>query len=170
MRSAVVILMLVVVSDVARAEEVAYRVTGLFSPARVDDLKEAMKKVEGVTLKSVDFATASAVFDIADRRKMTLEKLDQELRKQTFGVKAPLMTPPDKLKEIEVDVVGLDCKGCAYGAYLGVYQIDGVERATVSFKDGKVRALIDTSKTNRDALVEGLKKKRVTIAGEPQKQ
>ncbi|HSI33365.1 MAG TPA: hypothetical protein VK986_07210 [Tepidisphaeraceae bacterium] len=170
MRSAILITMLVVGSSAAPAEEVAYRVTGLFSPVRVDDLKEAMRKVEGATLKSVDFATASAVFDIADRRKMTIEKLDQELRKQTFGAKGPLLTPPDKLKEIEIDVVGLDCKGCAYGAYLGVYQIDGVERATVSFKDGKVRALIDTSKTNREALVEGLRKKRVTIAGEAEKK
>src|SRR5688500_3261793 len=102
-RSLIAIVLLVVLSNSVRAEEVAYRVNGLFAPGRVEDLKQAMTKVDGVKLVSVDFASASAVFDIPDRRKMTLEKLDQELRKHTFGAKGPLLTPPDKLKEIEVD-------------------------------------------------------------------
>jgi hypothetical protein len=42
-------------------------------------------------------------------------------------------------------------------------QLKGVARATASFKNGKVTALIDPQETNRLALEEALKKKGVAL-------
>lgn len=75
----------------------------------------------------------------------------------------PTEVPKDKLARIEIEVVGLDCKACSYAAYRAIYQIEGVARATASFKDGKVTALIDPKETNRPALEEALKKKGVIL-------
>ena len=44
-------------------------------------------------------------------------------------------------------------------AYEAVANIDGVEQATASFKDGRVTALIDPTKTDRAKLEDALKKK-----------
>jgi hypothetical protein len=38
-----------------------------------------------------------------------------------------------------------------------------VEQATASFKEGRLTARIDASKTSRDALIDLLKKRQVTI-------
>ena len=62
-----------------------------------------------------------------------------------------------------IGVAGLDCKGCAYGAYRTLAKIDGVERATVYFKQWIVTARVDPSKTNREALVAALKKAEVDV-------
>ncbi len=60
-------------------------------------------------------------------------------------------------------MAGLDCKGCAFGAYRAVAKLDGVERATVDFRRGIVTARVDPSKTNREALVAALKKAEVEV-------
>ena len=66
-------------------------------------------------------------------------------------------------RPLRVAVAGLDCKGCAYGAYRAIAMIDGVERAVVSFRDGHVTARIDPAKTNREALVTALRKAQVDV-------
>ena len=48
-------------------------------------------------------------------------------------------------------------------AYEAVYKLDGVERATASFREGRVTALIDPSKTDRKALEDALKKRGVSL-------
>ena len=72
-------------------------------------------------------------------------------------------TPLEKLKLIEIPVVGLDCKGCSYAAYEMIFKLPGVERATASFKAGMVTALIDPKQTDQSKLEEALKKGGVEI-------
>ncbi len=152
---------------------VRYRVTGLFSPDRQDDLREVMKKLPDVKLVSIDYKNAEATF-VFDANKLfnrpkpeqIVERFDNLIRANsaaTFGIKPLCTTPKDKLKLIEIPVVGLDCKGCCLGAYEAIFRIDGVEQATASFKDGLVTALINPEKTTRAALEEALKKKNVTL-------
>jgi copper chaperone CopZ len=72
-------------------------------------------------------------------------------------------TPRDQLTRVEIGVLGLDCRGCALGAYEAVAKLDGVEQATASFKEGRVVAWIDPKKTDRATLEAALKKKNIEL-------
>jgi copper chaperone CopZ len=154
-------------------EQVKHRITGLFDRLREADLRESVKKMTGVTLVSIDFDHAEATFEYDaaklfkdSKPKDYLERFDSLLRQSsahTFGARPLSTTPKDKLTRIEIPVAGNDCKGCCLAAYESIFKIDGVEQATASFKEGKVTALIDPSKTNRAALEEALKKRQVVL-------
>jgi copper chaperone CopZ len=64
---------------------------------------------------------------------------------------------------LQIPIIGLDCKGCSYAAYLAIYKIEGVEYATASFKDSRVVALINPAKTDQATLEKALVKKGVTL-------
>ncbi len=151
-----------------------YRVTGLFSPERENDLREAVKKMTDVAIVSIDFDLAEVTFSYdpttffekGTKEKDWLERFDGRLRQassHTFGAKPLCTTPKEKLMRIQIPVVGPDCKGCCLAAYEYVSRVDGVEQATASFKDGLVTALIDPEKTNRAALEDVLKKRQVRV-------
>ena len=150
-----------------------HQITGLFSPDREADLREVVLQLPDVKLLAIDYATAEATFTYdpakafaQSKPEQIVERFDNQLRAasfHTFGVK-PLRTAPlNKLTQVEIPVVGLDCKGCCLGAYEAIYRIDGVERATASFKLGLVTALIDPAKTNREALEAALKQRNVEL-------
>jgi copper chaperone CopZ len=154
-------------------ENFKYRVTGLWEPAREAELRETVSKIEGITLVAVDFDTSeitlaydqAKVFQKA-KPKEILERLENLFRKHsshTFGVRPVCEKPKDQLVRVEIGVLGLDCRGCVLALYESVSKIDGVEQATASFKESKLTALIDPEKTSRDALVEALKKRSVTL-------
>jgi copper chaperone CopZ len=155
------------------AEQVTHRVTGLFSPEREADLREAVKSMPEVELVSVDFERGEAVFAYDPARlfkgvKETerVQRFDQLLRqasRHTFGARPRLETPWEKLVPVEIPVAGLDCRACELATYEAIAKLEGVERATASYKDGKVSARIDPAKTNRDALIAALKKRNVTV-------
>lgn len=178
------ILLFLVLARPALAEEVrvCYRVTGLFQPDRVEDLRRqagalalregnatAVAKLAGVDYESavVTFSYDAGAAPFKNRKpEQVLEKLNQELRArsrgafQLFPVGA---TERGNLREERIPVAGLDCKGCAYGAYRAIAMIDGVERAVVNFREGHVTARIDPAKTNRAALVTALRKAQVDV-------
>jgi copper chaperone CopZ len=170
------IFLTVLTTCVSQAQEpatITLRVTGLFSPDREADLREVMLKIPDAKLISIDYANAEAVFeydptksfDKAKPEKIP-ERLDNAVRtnsNSTFAIKPLSTIPKDKLQKIEIGVVGLDCKGCAFAAYESVARIEGVEQATASFKDGLVTAKVDPEKTNRGALEEALTKARVEL-------
>jgi copper chaperone CopZ len=156
-------------------QPVKHRVTGLFSPDRQDDLRLLVQeKLPNVKLVSIDYENSEATFEydadkLFDKPKpeQIIERFDNLLRTHsfsTFGIKALCTIPKDKLIRIEIPVVGLDCKGCCLGAYDAISRLDGVERATASFKEGLVTAVIDPTKTNRMALEEALTKVGVQLA------
>ena len=164
----------VTVASAAEPQPVTHRVTGLFSSDRQDDLREVIKNhLPEVKLVSIDEKTSEAVF-IYDADKLfnrptpeqIVERFDNLLRTHsqgTFGIRPVCAIPKDKLKRIEIPVVGLDCKGCCLGAYEAIYKIDGVEQATASFKEGLITALTNPELVDRAALEEALKKKGVTL-------
>lgn len=154
-----------------------HRVLGLFQSDREDDLRQVVQGLQGIEVVAVDYETGEATFryDAAEifPGKNTPEQivaaLDQLLRgasRSTFEI-APLTGMSRKqLQKVEIGIVGLDCKGCSYAAYLAVYKTEGVENATASFKQGKVSAWIDPESTNRTILVEALKAKRIALVPE----
>ena len=171
------ILLFVITTALADEASFTHRVTGLFSPNREADLRAAIEKVPGVKLVSLDFAHAEAVFsyDPAIAFKDTkpeqiVERFNDLLRNATrsmFGIAKLDPTPKDKLTRVEIPVAGMDCKACCLAAYEIIYQIDGVTAATASFKDGLITALIDPSRTNREALETALKARNVTLKAKP---
>jgi hypothetical protein len=160
----------------AKPERLTYRVTGLFSPDREKDLKEAFKELADLTLVSVNFDDAEITVEFVPTKafpgakpEQLVEQFDQKLRsvtRSTFGVKPKRTVPRDKLEQVVIATAGLDCKACCLAAYESISGIDGVMQATASFKEGRVTALIDPTKTDRSKLEDSLRKRGVQV-GKP---
>ena len=160
----------------AKPERVTYRVLGLFSPDREKDLQEAFKELPDLTLVSVNFDDAEITVEFFPAKAFPgakpdqlVERFDQKLRsvtRSTFGVKPKRTVARDKLEQIVIPVAGLDCKACCLAAYESISGIDGVMQSTASFKEGRVTALIDPTKTDRSKLEDSLRKRGVQV-GKP---
>jgi copper chaperone CopZ len=162
-------------ASLARAEDqqLKVRITGLFAPDRVKDLRTVIERWPDLKLTSIDFDRAEGVFEFDPAKVLPgakpeqfIQRLDDQIRSAsngTFGVKSPSTTPKDKLTRVEIAVVGLDCKACCLAAYEIVAKIEGVEQATASFKEGRISALIDTTKTQKSDLESVLKSRGVTL-------
>lgn len=152
-----------------------HRITGLFSHEREAVLREAMLEIAGVELVSVDFDRAEGTFryDPAVAFKTTKpDEIDKALNSKlgpithyTIGIQPLIATPTAQLTRVEIPISGLDCQACCLAAYESIFKVEGVAQATASFKDGKLTALIDPAKTNRDDLIAALKKRQVKVPG-----
>jgi copper chaperone CopZ len=150
-----------------------FRLYGLFSPDRQDDLRLVMQKLPDVKLVSVDFDAGEATFEYDIKKafgsptpEQVPERLNNMLRgvsNGTFGVKPLCTTARDKLERLEIPVYGLDCKACSFACYKMLAEVDGVEYAIASFKEQKAVVLIDPAKTNRAALEKRLKEREVSL-------
>ena len=166
-------MILLLSATTATAKPIKHQITGLFSTDREQDLRDAFEKIPQMKLLSINFKNAEARFDYEPTKvfpnakpEQILQRFDEMLKSasnHTFGIKPLRSIPLDKLKLIEIPVVGLDCKACCLVAYEAVYKIDGVEQATASFKDGRVTALIDPEKTDRSKLEAALKQRGVQL-------
>jgi copper chaperone CopZ len=144
-------------------------------------LLNAAKALENCRLVGVDYDTARATFTYDDeaqgfrkaKPEQVLQQIDNQLRKlsnHTFTLLQPGTLPEAGLQRIDFTIEGLDCLGCSYGAYSAVAALEGVDRATASFHDGKLTAFIDPAKTSREALAEVLKKKEIKVVEAAAKQ
>jgi copper chaperone CopZ len=171
--SCLLVMVSVAGADDASPRPIKHQVTGLFMKEREQDLREAVAKMPKIKLVNIDFANAEATFEYdpaqafpGAKADQVIERLDNLLKSasnHTFGIKPLRTTPLDKLQSVEIAVVGLDCKACCLAAYESVYKLDGVERATASFREGRITALIDPEKTNRSKLEDALKKRGVQL-------
>lgn len=160
----------------AKPERVTYRVTGLFSPDREKDLREAFKQLPDFTLVAVNFDDAEITIEFAPAKlfpgqkpERVTELVDEKVRaatRYTFGVKPRRTVPRSKLEQVEIPAQALDCKACCLAAYEAVARIDGVYQATADFKKGRVTALIDPTKTDRARLEDALRRLGATV-GKP---
>ena len=156
-----------------------YRIFGLFSPDRQNDLREILNAVPDVQIAGLDYDKGEVTlhYDVAKlfpeskgktpppAEKITarISDLISDPARRTFSVSAPSALPADKLTALEIKVGILDCKGCRYVAYSAIAKIEGVERATVTSHGnvGTITAAIDATKTNLEALTAALKKANV---------
>jgi copper chaperone CopZ len=167
------ILPCIVLSSRAAGDTIKHQITGLFMKEREQDLREAVAKIPHVKLVSIDFANAEATFEYDPAQAFPgakpgqiVERFDTLLRNastHTFGVKPLRSASLEKLKLIEISVAGLDCKACSLAAYEAIYKLPGVERATASFREGRVTALVDPDQIDRTRLEEALKKRGVQV-------
>ncbi len=161
----------------APSQNVTYRITGLFSPGRETALRTAIETLPNVKLVSLDFEHAEAVFSYVPtvafhdtKPEDITQEFDNRIRNaahHTLGIAPFITTPHDKLTRIEISVIGLDCQACALATYEAIYRIDGIAAAAVDYKEGRVTALIDSSKTNQPALEDALKKREVKLNPPP---
>lgn len=157
----------------AWADTIKHQVTGLFMKEREQDLREAIERIPQVKLVSIDFENAEATFEYdpvkvfpgakVEQVNQRFDNLLKSASNRTFGIKPLRSVPSEKLRLIEIPVAGLDCKACCLAAYEAVYQLEGVERATASFREGRVTALIDPGKTDQATLEAALKKRGVQV-------
>jgi copper chaperone CopZ len=142
-----------------------FKILGLCYPERVEDLRAVMRGREDIQLVSVDYEHGLATFSV-DHGKVSSENIGNIIGAKGFGIRPESHVPADHLVRVDIGVIGLDCKGCALGTYNAIGSIDGVERATVSYKEGRVTAFIDSSKTSQMVLEEALKKANVTLTSD----
>lgn len=150
-----------------------HQVTGLFAKSREQDLRDLVAQIPGLTLKEIDFVTAEVSLEYDAEKQFPgakpeqiVERLDAQFRdrsRHTFGVKALCALPADKLQQVEIPVVGLDCKACCLGAYEAIFRLPGVETATASFQEGLVTARIDPNKVDKNRLEMALKERGVQL-------
>lgn len=163
-----------------KPERITYKVIGLFSPDREKDLREAFKDVADISLVGVNFEEGEITVEFAPAKLFPGQKPERvaelvndrvrQATRHTFGVKPRRTVAGDKLQKVVIPVAGLDCKACCLAAYEIVAQIDGVEQATASFKDGRVTARIDPSKTDKAKLEDALRKRGVDVIGAKPKE
>jgi copper chaperone CopZ len=157
----------------AGEQTVAYHVTGLFERDRENALREAVEKIPGVRLVSVDFELGEATFAFDPavafrgiRPDKLLERFDQLLRNASghlLSLRPRCATPRDKLARVEVTIAPLDCKACALAVHEIVTKIDGVEQAAVDMKTGHISALLDPDNADRARIRAALKSREVTL-------
>jgi copper chaperone CopZ len=163
--------------DKPAVPDFTYRAIGLFLPSCEKDFRDVLEKEtpEITVVKfDIDEGEVTLAFDpkklfptakpeqVVDRLNLKLSLASRNI----FGVKPRRTIPRDKLKQVVIPIAGLDCKACCLAAYEAVSKIDGVEQATASFKDRRLAALIDPSKTSQEALEEALRKKNIPF-GKP---
>ncbi len=162
-----------------KVERLTYRVTGLFSKDREKDLRAGFAELADLKLVGVNFDDAEITVEFAPGKLWPNEKparvaelLNDRVRQatgHTFGVKPRRAVPRDRLQTVSIPAAGCDCKACCLAAYEAVADLDGVYQATASFKDGRVTALIDPTRTDRATLEGALRKKGVDV-GKPAKK
>ena len=150
------------------------RVTGLFMPERSEDFQKLMRQFPEAKLLKMDFKTAKAKIAVAKdsdlfrnaKPEQIVERLNNRIRQLsngTLGLRVPGAISEGKLQHVEIPIVGLDCMACSMAAYESLMRVEGVERATASFRDGIAAAWFDPAKTNRTVLEEALKKRGVQL-------
>jgi len=157
----------------AKPVRMTYRVVGLFAPDREKDLRDSMSEISDVKVISINFDDAEMTIEYLPgkslqgaKQEQIINHLEQQLSGIThggFSVKPQRTQTREKLEQIVIPATAIDCKGCAYAAYDSIAGIDGVVQATVSFKEGRVTALIDPNKTGRTKLEDALKKRGVKL-------
>ncbi len=164
------LLLFVIVTAWSAADDtwptVVMRVAGLCYPERASDLKTEIAERSEVRLVSVDYDHAEATFAY-DPKRTKPDDLKHLGGAHGFQIHPRCEIPFDHLAKVDIPVAGLDCKGCSLGTANVINRIEGVYLVTVDYKAGVVSTRIDLAKTNREALIDALKKGNVTVRSEP---
>jgi hypothetical protein len=158
---------------IANRVRLRVQVTGLFQPDRETDLRLLFETLPQFTLAELDYDGAEMTVELNpaevwpnEKPERYIQRLNEQLRRasrQTFGVRPLRTIPREKLQRVEIPIEGLDCKGCSYAAYQRVFELPGIDHATVSFKSGKLVAFIDPDAIDAAKIVEALKKGGVSV-------
>jgi mercuric ion transport protein len=140
---------------------VKFSVSGMTCTSCEEHIKHAANGVEGVLESSANYkaGTVSVKFDkskvsvdkIADAINATGYKVDKH---ETVRDNAamPLFPQADSVGKIELNVKGMTCSGCEEHVRHAVNELDGILRASASYKDGKAIIHYDVKKTSPEQI------------------
>ena len=150
-----------------------FRVLGFFDEEQVDFFKSTIAELEGIELVDVNYEKAEATLRLSDERFIQKGDLAKQVAgvntvlrpaaRSVFIVMEPDLIPLTERSKITLPIAGLDCRGCSYGAYLCVNELEGVSRATADFGEGHVIVHYDPDKITPLDMEAALAKKSVTM-------
>ncbi|MBK1855820.1 heavy-metal-associated domain-containing protein [Verrucomicrobiaceae bacterium 5K15] len=135
------------VASVAEGQELhTYVVTGMTCGGCSGAVTKSVASVEGVTVKKVchESGTATVVFDPS---KVKASDVQAAIAKGKFAVTAERFTVP---------VSGMTCSSCSGKVTKALGSLEGVTVKTVCHESGKAVVDVDTSKSNRAAVVKAI--------------
>jgi copper chaperone CopZ len=164
-----------------KVERITYRVVGLFSKDREKALRAGFDDLApDFKLISVNVDEAEIIVEFSPAKlwpgqnpERVAELVNDKVRQatsHTLGVKPRREIPRDKLQTVTIAARGCNCPGCNLAAYEIVAGVEGVYQATSSFKDSRITALIDPTKTDQTKLEEALRKRGVDVGTPPEKK
>src|SRR5262249_34039554 len=142
-------------------------------------LREALKQLPELTLIDLNYPEGELTVEFlrgkafpGAKPEQLAERLNEKVRSathHTIGASSRTTVPRAQLSAVIIPVVGCDCAACNLAATETIDKLDGVDRVTTSFKEGKLTARFDPTRIKREALEEALKRSGVTV-GSPQPQ
>lgn len=156
------------------AHEVRLRLLGLFIPEQLGSFRRQLEKFPEARVEAVDYETAEVTLRYAAESDMfrnatplqVVERLNDRIRQLSqgiFSVKPLGKVPHSDLQRIEIPIIGLDCHACSLAVHEILTQVEGVEHATASFRDGCGVAWVNPATVSRETLVQALRQRNVTI-------
>jgi len=134
-------------SKVAEGQERhTYVVKGMTCGGCSGAITKSLAKVEGVTVKKVCHESGCAVVDY-DPAKVKAADVQAAITTGKFAITAERFTVP---------VSGMTCTKCSGKITKALGEIEGVTVKTVCHKSGKAVVDVDTSKSNRAAVVKAI--------------
>ena len=131
-------------------ERVSYVVKGMTCGGCSSAITKSLEKVEGVSVVKVCHESGCAVVDY-DPTKIKKVDVAAAINQGKFAITA---------ERISVLVKGMTCTKCSAKVTTALNAIDGVTVKNVCHKSGKAVVDVDTSKSNRAAVV-----KAITVSG-----
>jgi cation transport ATPase len=167
-------LLCMVPAALAADDAIVAHVHGLFQPEREQELRTLLAKLPGVQVQHVELKTARITFtcdpaipefrgQTPERQLALVNERVREASQHTFQLQPLGDRAPETWQEVHLRVAGLDCRGCAFAAYLVAMKVDGVQHALVSFRDGSLRAWYDAAKTSPVELTKALRQAQVDV-------
>jgi copper chaperone CopZ len=153
--------------------QITVRVLGWFDDQRIEDFKQLIKPITEARLAQVDSAVSTATFWLDGQSELfrnatpqqQLERLDQKVRQATeHTIKlAALKSDSPSLQAENFKIQGLDCRACSMAVAEILQSVEGVHWARASFGNGQATAWIDPNQTDRQALLDRLQQRQVTV-------
>lgn len=127
-------------------ERVQYVVKGMTCGGCTSAVTKSLEKVEGVTVKSVCHKSGTATVDF-ETAKVKKADVAAAINQGDFAITA---------ERVSVPVKGMTCTSCTGKVTKALNAIEGVTVKTVCHKSGKAVVDVDTSKSNRAAVVKAI--------------
>ena len=159
---------------------VRFRLIGLATPDRLDDLRQELTEIPEIQLVDLDVEKQEITLAYDFQRLYPLaganhqpqpdqlrEQLSNLLKRESrglFSLKPLLSESREKLRREEIAVSIQDCKACCLCVYHTAIKVDGVEQAAVDGKTGRLTVWLDPTKSDLTPLKDALAKAKIEPA------
>ncbi|MFZ5989317.1 MAG: heavy metal translocating P-type ATPase [Bacillota bacterium] len=114
-----------------------FKILGMTCAACAKAAERSVKKLDGVTEASVNFATEKMAVEF-DESKLTLDNIKEAISKAGYEAKKE-----DSLKEVAIPIEGMTCAACAKSIERAVGKLSGINSVSVNFATEKANVKYD---------------------------